>query len=136
MIRRVSALSVVATTLTLAAFAGEPMRISSYTIDGGGVMRSGNAHIELSGTIGQPDAGVMTGEGFKLTGGFWFEVQNGDCNENNVLDLFDHQALVACLSGPNVDTVEECLCLDIDQSGAVNLWDYGLFQRSLSDPQP
>ncbi len=26
---------------------------------------------ELSGTIGQPDAGVMTGGDFELSGGFW-----------------------------------------------------------------
>ncbi|MBU0616797.1 MAG: hypothetical protein KKI02_03695, partial [Planctomycetes bacterium] len=44
-----------------------------WTVDGGGEMfTTGGGDFELSGTIGQPDAGpVMTGGGFDLTGGFW-----------------------------------------------------------------
>ena len=43
-----------------------------YTIDGGGEMWSMGNDFELSGTIGQPDAGaVMTGGDFELIGGFW-----------------------------------------------------------------
>jgi hypothetical protein len=46
--------------------------LSWYTMDGGGDMWSTGGGLELSGTIGQPDAGaVMTGGGFELTGGFW-----------------------------------------------------------------
>lgn len=60
---------------TLVAFATLPAvaqyAINWYTIDGGGGTSSGGVY-EVSGTIGQPDAGpVMTGGDFALTGGFW-----------------------------------------------------------------
>jgi hypothetical protein len=43
-----------------------------HTVDGGGVMFSTGGDFELSGTIGQPDAGgPLTGGDFELTGGFW-----------------------------------------------------------------
>ena len=40
------------------------------TIDGGGGTSTGGVY-SVSGTIGQPDAGVMSGGNFSLTGGFW-----------------------------------------------------------------
>src|SRR4051812_29806313 len=50
--------------------------IDWYTIDGGGGTSSGGPYT-LSGTIGQPDAGVHTGGPYTLLGGFWgaFAVQ-------------------------------------------------------------
>jgi hypothetical protein len=47
----------------------------SYSIDwskisGGGGTSTGGVY-SVSGTIGQPDAGVMTGANFAITGGFW-----------------------------------------------------------------
>src|SRR5687767_12402244 len=50
--------------------------IDWYTIDGGGGTSSGGPYT-LSGTIGQPDAGVHTGGNYTLVGGFWgaFAVQ-------------------------------------------------------------
>ena len=44
--------------------------IDWYSIDGGGGT-STNSQYTLSGTIGQPDAGRMTGGNFTLDGGFW-----------------------------------------------------------------
>jgi hypothetical protein len=44
--------------------------IDWFTIDGGGGV-SGGGNYSLSGTIGQPDAGAMTGGGYTLEGGFW-----------------------------------------------------------------
>jgi hypothetical protein len=41
-----------------------------FTVDGGGGT-SGGGQFTLSGTAGQPDAGVMTGGGYTLHGGFW-----------------------------------------------------------------
>jgi hypothetical protein len=47
-----------------------------WTVDGGGGTSSGGGYI-LSGTIGQPDAGVISGGDYNLTGGFWsFEAQH------------------------------------------------------------
>ena len=51
---------------------GSNFAVDWYTIDGGGgTSESDGGAFVLNGTIGQPDAGVMTGEGFSLSGGFW-----------------------------------------------------------------
>ena len=42
-----------------------------YTIDNGGATGSIGGGYRLSGTIGQHDAGTLTGGGFVLRGGFW-----------------------------------------------------------------
>lgn len=49
---------------------GQSYSIDWYTIDGGGGASSGGAY-SLTGTIGQPDAGVLTGGNYSLVGGFW-----------------------------------------------------------------
>ena len=48
----------------------QSFHMDSSTIDGGGGT-STSAVYSVSGTIGQPDAGVMSGGDFTLTGGFW-----------------------------------------------------------------
>jgi len=46
--------------------------IDWFTIDGGGGGTSTGGVYSVSGTIGQPDAGLaMSGGNFSLTGGFW-----------------------------------------------------------------
>lgn len=40
------------------------------TIDGGGGVSTGGA-FELSGSIGQAEAGMLNGNAFTLSGGFW-----------------------------------------------------------------
>ncbi len=80
------------TSTALLVAAGEPeFVIMRATIDGGGVMRSTGDDFELSGTIGQTDAGVMVGDDFELTGGFWFAIPPGDCDNNGDVDLLDHK---------------------------------------------
>lgn len=65
------------TLLTAAWLASVPdsasaqFRISRFTIDGGGVTRSAGGTFALGATIGQPDAGRLSGSGFTLSGGFW-----------------------------------------------------------------
>jgi len=44
--------------------------ISWWTVDGGGGSAGGTGY-RLSGTLGQPDAGRLTGGAFTLGGGFW-----------------------------------------------------------------
>jgi len=41
-----------------------------WTVDGGGGTSTGGSYA-LSGTIGQPNAGVLAGGGYTLAGGFW-----------------------------------------------------------------
>ena len=57
--------------LCVARIAGaQNYAIDWYSIDGGGGT-STNGQFSLSGTIGQPDAGHMSGGSFTLDGGFW-----------------------------------------------------------------
>ena len=46
--------------------------LSWWTVDGGGgtTLSTGGGYT-LSGTAGQPDAGVLTGDDYTLAGGFW-----------------------------------------------------------------
>ena len=52
------------------AQSGEGFDLSWATIAGGGGTCT-NGQYSLTGTIGQPDAGVMTNGNFTLQGGFW-----------------------------------------------------------------
>ena len=45
--------------------------LSWWTADGGGYTFSAGGDYSLGGTIGQPDAGLLTGSGYTLAGGFW-----------------------------------------------------------------
>ena len=42
-----------------------------WTVDGGGQTASQGGGYELGGTIGQPDAGVLSGGEYSVGGGFW-----------------------------------------------------------------
>ncbi|MBK8914617.1 MAG: hypothetical protein IPM64_08485 [Phycisphaerales bacterium] len=89
----------VAAGLTLPSLAGS-FDIPWYTIDGGGGTSFGGVY-ELSGTIGQPDAGVMSGGSYTLTGGFWAGVRAaglpGDMNCDGVITNFDIDPFVLAL---------------------------------------
>jgi hypothetical protein len=54
--------------------AGEGYELSWYTIDSGGYTFSTGGGYQLGGTIGQPDAGVLSGGAYTLIGGFWSEI--------------------------------------------------------------
>jgi hypothetical protein len=53
-----------------AALQAQSYSIDWYKIAGGGGTSTGGAY-QVSGTIGQPDAGAMSGGNYSLTGGFW-----------------------------------------------------------------
>jgi len=48
--------------------------IDWHTIDSGGGTSTGGVY-SMSGTIGQPDAGAMSGGNYSLSGGFWGAIQ-------------------------------------------------------------
>jgi hypothetical protein len=56
--------------LLSARFSLADYRIVWHTIDGGGGTSSGGAY-QLTGTIGQPDAGYLAGGPYELLAGFW-----------------------------------------------------------------
>src|SRR5215510_6724790 len=62
---------VVSTLWLLAASApAQPFAIDWFTIDGGGGTSTGGVY-SISGTVGQPDAGHLSGGNYTLDGGFW-----------------------------------------------------------------
>ena len=127
--------SIMLMALTLALAGSEPMLggpnydLSRNSIDGGGVMRSTGDEFELSGSIGQPDAGTMTGGGFELAGGFWFGLAPADCNEDGLVSLFDHETFTSCLLGPSGGIgASPCPFFDVDGDGDITLRDYAQLQ--------
>ena len=45
-------------------------QIPRWTVDGGGGQSTGGGYT-LNGTLGQPDAGTLSGNAYTLQGGFW-----------------------------------------------------------------
>lgn len=107
-----------------------------FTLDGGGGYSAGGV-FEVEGTIGQPDADVLTGGAFTLRGGFWpaatgAPVRPGDCDGNGLVTLADFSNYSACLTGPGQLFPAGCGCHDLDADGDVDLLDFAAFQSSLS----
>lgn len=100
-----------------------------WTVDSGGITVAGG-DLELSGTIGQPDAGVAGGGDFTLVGGFWFPLSDGDCNTDGTVDLNDYSDLQPCFAGPGAAVPAGCSCFDVDQDGDVDLTDVAMFQQA------
>ncbi|MCS6922853.1 MAG: hypothetical protein NZM10_00590 [Fimbriimonadales bacterium] len=81
------------------AQSGNGYDLSWWTIDAGGVTFSSNGALKMGGTAGQPDASdALTGGGFSLTGGFWYQagciVSNGDVDGNGCVDDADLLAVL------------------------------------------
>ncbi len=96
MINRIGMTALLAIALSATASA-QVYDLSWNTIDGGGAMFSTGGTFTLSGTIGQPDAGVMTGGTFTLVGGFWSIPVNcpGDLTGDGIVDEADLGILLA-----------------------------------------
>jgi len=92
--------------------------ISWYTIDGGGGT-SGNGDFVLNATIGQPDAGTMTGGDFILVGGFWSGQEHCFVNLPDLANLLNEWLL-------NESDVGHPLDADLNDDDEVNLKDYNL----------
>jgi hypothetical protein len=73
--RRLALFLVLACLLALSGTAlgqsGGPYDLSWNTVDGGGVTYSFGGSYILGGTIGQADAGTLSGGSYTLLGGFW-----------------------------------------------------------------
>ena len=85
MVRNAKALVAAATcmiTATATAQSRGAFELNWWTMDGGGAMHTVGGSFELSGTVGQPDAGKMTGGTFELVGGFWPAAASPSCPED------------------------------------------------------
>ena len=94
--------------------------ISWSTIDGGGGQSSGGSYV-LTSTIGQPDAGQMSGGDYRVHGGFWpRELMLAICFVN-----FEHFAEFAMywLDAPCGPGNNWCGGADLDYSGDVTITD-------------
>lgn len=73
--RRTAILLALAALLLLASVAlaqsGNGYDLTWNTVDSGGYTFSTGGDYSLGGTIGQPDAGVLSGGDYALVGGFW-----------------------------------------------------------------
>lgn len=130
----------VAIALPLAALAGE-FSIPWYSIDAGGGRSTAAPDTDVVSVIGQPDAGILTGAGYTLSGGFLplpaGEVIFGDCDGDGDVDLFDYRALQACFTGPKEapdfpGMDPGCECYDLQEDGDVDLIDGLLFQLAFT----
>ena len=74
---QINRILLIGATVLLAPGAGAQFAIDWFTMDGGGGTSAGGAYA-LSGTIGQPDAGKLTGGNYTLVGGFWRVIQQSD----------------------------------------------------------
>ncbi|MEJ5344535.1 MAG: hypothetical protein WHS83_06465 [Chloroflexus sp.] len=54
---------------------GGPYNLNWWTVDGGGYTVSTGGSYALGGTVGQTDAGVLSGGSYTLSGGFWGGVE-------------------------------------------------------------
>jgi len=126
--------------LTLAILASSVLanlELTWSTVDGGGIINAVGGDFTLSGTIGQPDAGVATGGKSTLIGGFWGV---GGCNgfvpvdfdQDCDVDFGDLLYLDACASGPANLVTSGCLHADLDQDGDIDQFEFAVWQRCFS----
>ncbi len=109
--------------------------LSRQTAHGGGAMRAVGGVYELSGTIGQPEAGVSIGGAYQMSAGFWFPVAPGDVGEDGSVDLSDYAEFQACSTGPyGAAPREECQVFDVNHSGTIDLADFAAIQTSYTGP--
>lgn len=122
-----SALALVLMMMAPRALAQE-LDIRWYTIDGGGGVSMGSG-FTVSGTIGQPDAGILAGGGFTLSGGFWAAGAEqpcslpGDITGDGAVDLNDLAIVLANYGVPSGATYEDG---DLDGDGDVDLADLAI----------
>lgn len=106
--------------------AANALDLSWHTFDGGGGTSTGG-DFALSGTAGQPDAGVLAGGNFQLIGGFWTGSASapegciGDLDGDGMIGVSDLSILLSNLGLPGGPADG-----DLDGNGTVGLEDLSL----------
>jgi hypothetical protein len=123
------------------ATARAQLQIDWHTVDGGGYTFSTGGAFSLGGTIGQPDAGAMSGGAYSLTGGFWvislpLTVLRGDCNCDGLVNNFDIDPFVLAISDPAAYALAypncDIMSADVNVDGLVNNFDIDPFVDCIS----
>ncbi len=81
----------------------QPYDLSWWSVDGGGGTSTGGVYT-VTGTIGQPDAGAMTGGNYSLTGGFWSIVAALQTPEAPLLSIWLTPTNTVAISWPSPST--------------------------------
>lgn len=111
--------------------------ISWFAIAGGGTTQAAGGVYTLRGTVGQPDAGLLTGGGYALNGGFW-----GSANTTTGIAPEDDPAAALPLAfrlhaaAPNPFVHRTSVAFDLPAARAVRLLVYdvsGRLVRTLAD---
>jgi hypothetical protein len=117
--------------LLLPAAANAQYSIDWYTIDGGGGVSAGGIY-ELAGTIGQPDAGDLSGGVYTDLGGFWGVAVGDDCIADfappfGILNIFDFLAYQTAFGNgdPSADLAPPF--------GTLNLFDFLAYQTAFGN---
>ncbi len=63
-----------------------------------------------------------------------YEARLADCDHSGAVDLYDHTGFVTCMTGPTAPVAQECLCIDLNADGALDLGDFALLQRGIESP--
>jgi hypothetical protein len=99
-------LPIILTALALAASAAQAQTnftVDWFTIDGGGGVSTGGTYT-VNGTIGQPDAGAMSGGNFTLQGGFWGVIAAVPTPGAPTLDIFRTTTNTVAVTWPSPST--------------------------------
>ena len=110
--------------------------LSWHTIDGGGEMFTSGGDFELSGAIGQPDAGAMIGGDFELVGGFWAITGDSppcdpcDMNCDGAVNAFDIEPFLDLMFSPMPMPCNTCTG-DVNGDGNVDAFDIEPFLECL-----
>jgi len=89
--------------LSVAASRAQSFSIDWFTIDGGGGTSTGGV-FSVSGTIGQPDAGHMSGGNFTVDGGFWGIIGSIQTPGSPLLSVFVTSTNTVIVSWPAPST--------------------------------
>ena len=118
--------ALVGALLSLSSASAQSFELSWFSIDGGGAMFTTGGDFELSGTIGQADAGFLSGGDFELVTGFWAitlldaTACTGDLDGDLQVGLSDLAILLANFGTPSGALLEDG---DLDGDGDVDLSD-------------
>jgi len=92
-------LAIASAALLVLPVRAQTFSVDWYTVDGGAGSSTGGVYT-VTGTIGQPDAGVITGGNFTLAGGFWGVITAVQTEGAPALDIFISTTNTVVVSWP------------------------------------